>query len=469
MKRALVLGALAVTVAVALVGARAGRSDSCPTSNPPNELKVVAGAGQTAQLGHQFQTNLHVALANTNGCAVTGQLGGVFVNFVAPTSGASGVFASTGTNAVGVETDANGDASAPAFSANDTTGGYGVLAQSDYGTVQLSLFNTDSGLPAAIVATEGGGQSATAGATYAQPLQAKVVDAHGNPVQGATVNFAVGSSAGGASAAFAGGGAQTSVVTNSAGLAASPALVANGSPGSFAATASTAGVAAVASFALANHAAGGTVQSTATHALEATVRGRYARPLEARVLNANGQPVEGATVTFSINASDTGAGASFVAGGAQATALTGVDGRAVSPTLVAGKTAGVFTATASTNGAPPLAFTLTNVAAAPYSIGVGAASGTSAVAGTRFAVPLAVTVTDKSGNPVKGVVVVFAAPVRGATGRFTHSSRVARVSTNANGIAVAPPFTASRVAGGFVVTAAVAARRAAFALVNTSR
>jgi hypothetical protein len=46
---------------------------------------------------------------------------------------------------------------------------------------------------------------------------------------------------------------------------------------------------------------------------------------------------------------------------------------------------------------------------------------------------------------------------------------VVRVKTNADGIAVAPPFTANGKPGGFIVTATVAGTRAhaAFALVNT--
>jgi protocatechuate 3,4-dioxygenase beta subunit len=226
----------------------------------------------------------------------------------------------------------------------------------------------------------------------------------------------------------------------------------------------------------------------------ATVETHYRDRLQARVVDAAGQPLEGATVTFAIAAAADSAGASFLDGGTQATALTGTDGRAISPVLVANKTAGAFTATASTPGAEPLAFTLTNVAAAPYTVSAGAASGTSTVVGSRFGVPLAVTVSDKNGNPVKGAVVVFTAPAKGASGRFTirtrpahakanehgkagrklprrHLSRSARVPTNADGIAVAPPFTAGGTAGGFAVTAAVAgtSKRTAFALVDTPR
>src|SRR5262249_38421260 len=65
---------------------------ACPSSNPPNTLTLVAGSGQTAQLGKAFQSNLQVALANTNGCPLTGNLAGVNITFDAPGSGPSGFF-----------------------------------------------------------------------------------------------------------------------------------------------------------------------------------------------------------------------------------------------------------------------------------------------------------------------------------------------------------------------------------------
>jgi protocatechuate 3,4-dioxygenase beta subunit len=254
-------------------------------------------------------------------------------------------------------------------------------------------------------------------------------------------------------------------------------LLANGSPGKFAATASTGGLSSVAMFSLDNHAAAMTVSIVTRSDPAATVETHYRDRLQVRIVDSTGQPVEGATVTFAITAAENGAGASFLAGGTQASALTDTDGQAISPALVANKTAGAFTATASTTGAQPLAFTLTNVAASPYTISAGAASGTSTIVGTRFGVPLAVTVTDKNGNPVKGAVVVFGAPVKGPTGRFTirkpnkHASRTARTATNADGIAVAPPFIAGGTAGGFAVTASVRGteRSAAFALVAMPR
>ena len=467
----LVVSALIVTAALSAgTGSASATSTACPTSNHPNELVLAGGSAQTAQLGKPFQSPLQVELANTNGCPLTGNLAGVTVEFDAPGSGASGIFSSSGTHVAVVGTDAQGMATAPAFTANYTVGDYGVDAHSDFGTVNIDLANTASGLPSAIAALTGSGQQATVGAQYAQALQARVTDANGVPVQGAVVSFSVVAGPTGASASFLGGG-PASAVTDSNGLATAPPLLAGETPGRFTATASTDGLASVAMFSLDNHADAMALTVAADPGRTATVDTRYREPLHVRVVDGGGQPVEGATVTFAIDAPASGAGASFVGGGAQATELTDVNGVATSPGILANTVSGSFTVTAAAAGAPPAAFALTNVAARAASIAVGAAGGSSATVGTRFAVPLAVTVTDEDGNPVAHAKVVFSAPKKGATGRFTHTRRRVIVTTGVKGIAVAPGFTANGIAGGFVVMVSVpgSTARAAFALVNAPR
>jgi len=117
MRRVLVLGALVAVAALAVAGGSArGAASVCPTSNHPNELVLAGGSGQQAQLGKQFGQNLQVALANTNGCPLTGNLAGVTVNFDAPGSGASGIFASSGSREAYVGTDSQGVATAPRMS-----------------------------------------------------------------------------------------------------------------------------------------------------------------------------------------------------------------------------------------------------------------------------------------------------------------------------------------------------------------
>lgn len=472
MRRALALSGLMVAVALAGSGAAARAvTNPCPASNPPNELVLVGGSGRQAQLGTQFAQNLQVALANTNGCPVTGNLAGITVNFDAPGSGASGTFAGSGSRESYVGTDSQGVATAPAFTANFTAGNYTVDAHSDYGTVELYLSNTANGLPSAITATGTSSQEASVGGSYGQPLQARVTDANGNPVQGANVTFAILPGITGASANFVGGG--PNATTNSSGLATSPPLMANAVPGRFNATASTTGVSTLATYTLDNHAATTTLQTTSKHDPRAIVDSRYRSLLQARLLDANGQPIEGATVTFAITAAGNGAAASFLGGAGQATALTDANGLATAPPLIANKTAGSFTATASALGAGAGRYTLENVAAAPTSITAGAASGQSATVDGRFPIPLAVTVTDRNGNPVVGVTVTFAGPAKGPGGHFRKNAhaRIARVRTNGKGIAVAPPFSANASVGGYAVVATVKGRsvQTAFSLLNLPR
>lgn len=485
--------ALALAVALALgSGAAADVGSPCPSSNPPNEVVPAGGSGQTAQLGKPFPENFQVQLANTNGCPLTGSLAGINIDFDAPGSGPSGIFAGSGSREAVIGTDARGIAIAPTFTANDAAGNYTADAHSDYGSVEFFLSNTAAGLPAAITAAGTTGQEATIESRYPQPLTARVTDAGGSPVQGATVSFIVLPGATGAGASFLGGG-QASATTDSNGLASSPPLLANGIPGRFVAAASTDGISSVATYTLDNHAAAVTIASTTGTHERATVASRFLHSLQARVLDASGQPVEGTTVTFTISAADSGAGASFLGGTTQATALTDANGRASSPPLLANTTAGTFSATAAAAAAATAAeYTLTNRAGEPSTISAGTASGESTTVGTAFPIRLAVTVTDRYGNPIAHAPVRFTAPTRGASGRFlipqqpkkgratqgtrkkqrAHTfSRTAPVRTDTRGVAVAPALVANAKMGGYLVIATVRgmSRRASFALVNLGR
>lgn len=369
-------------------------TSNCPSSNPPNQMTLVAGTPQTAILQSAFASGLQLALTNSDGCPVTSAAAGIPVTFSAPAAGASGVFSSSGSNTVTVGADASGSVAAPTFTANSTAGSYTVTASSQYGSVSFSLTNTAAGVPARIVAIPLQRTSARVAARFPEPLQVRVLDAGGNPVAGATVTFTIGSATAGtcatsatasASASFAGGGAQATATTDASGLATSAAFTANTAAGSFTATAS--------------------------------------------VSSAGGSGNEGA-------------------------------GKGGGPTVTA------------------VSFSLSSLAGKPTKIAPGVGSTQSTPAGSAFPIRLAVTVTDADKNPVPGALVTFSAPAAG--GRFTlrsHGSRRHRarvsythmvaVKTGVCGIAVAPPFTASRQPGGYIVKASARpARSASFALVN---
>jgi hypothetical protein len=472
---------------------------SCPASNPPNELTLAGGTPQTAELDSPFGSPFQVALAASNGCPITTALAGTAVTFSAPASSASGRFATSGTSSVTVGTDPTGSASAPMFTANDIAGSYTVTASSSYGSVSFSLSNSAAGIAAALLRQTPVSQAASVNAEYGAPLRVLVRDADGNPVEGVTVTFTLGSSGSGAGAdsssaagadnssaagaTFITGQAQATETSNASGIATSRRFSANATAGSFDATAATAGVGEPATFSLDNLAGKPPViRPLGTDRAVASIGTRYRRALAVEVVNAHGRPVEGATVTFTLGAATVGAGGSgstgssaggsFVGGANTATATTNAAGRAVSPAFAANTVAGTFTATASIAATPTIAsFALRNLAGKPATVTAGVAASEQTTLGSRFPLRLAVTVEDNDDNAVAGATVTFTAPVSGASGRFASPhhgrARTVRVKTGRTGVAVAPAFSANRTAGGYIVTATVkGAPTAAFALVN---
>jgi hypothetical protein len=314
---------LLLSVALALAGsglgigvARATADDSpnpaCPAVNAPNTLILAGGTPQTAALETPLAGTLQVALASTNGCPLTTALAGLPVTFSAPASGASGVFAASGSNTLTVGTDASGTATAAMFSANGTAGSYAIVANSAYGSVSFAVTNSAAGLPAAMRVAGRASQSATVSTRYKHPLAVKLLDARGRPVQGLSVTFTLGAgvpgasgAGGGAGASFSGGASQATVRTNSAGIATSPHFEAGAAAGTFTATAVLAengelGSPRGVNFALRNLAgmpasvaAGAAASETAATGAHFTIR------LAVTVRDANANPVPHAIVTFS--------------------------------------------------------------------------------------------------------------------------------------------------------------------------
>ncbi|MGA9876747.1 MAG: hypothetical protein WBQ21_13160 [Solirubrobacteraceae bacterium] len=299
-------------------------TSNCPSSNPPNQLTLVAGTPQTAILQSTFGTGLQVALSNNDGCPVTGAAG-IPVTFSAPSTGASGVFSTSGSNTVTVGSDASGNVAAPTFTANDTQGSYTLTASSQYGSVSFSLTNTAVGIPAKITAIPLTSRSASVTGRYPQPLQVKALDANGNPVAGATVTFTLGTGSASAcgtstsaGASFIGGSAQATATTGANGVAISPAFTANSTAGSFTATAavsgkepsggagkepssgSGSGAATPVSFALSNLAGKPLKLTTGVGATQSTTAGTpFPIRLAVTVTDAEKNPVPDAQIAFS--------------------------------------------------------------------------------------------------------------------------------------------------------------------------
>jgi len=328
-----------------------------------------------------------------------------------------------------------------------------------------------TGTLAGLQVTAGSPQLAKVGTAFADPLEVEVVDTGGCPLANEDVVFTAPGT--GPSASFDGGLTADTVTTNAQGVATAPTLTANDISGSFTVTAGIQNTLYAVSFDLTNTTTGvaSTVTEVSGNSQSAAVGAEFNSPLEVSVTDANGAAVPGTTVNFAV-VTTSGAGATFVGGGAAAAVQTGATGTATSPQLVAGSTVGTFTVTATVSGvSSPVTFTLTNVASAPTTLTVGTGSSQNTELGTAFAVPLAVTVTDNNGNDVVGASVTFSAPSSGPGGVFAGSGTTAVVLTDSSGIATAPDFSADQVAGGYIVTATVAglSSEATFALVNTAR
>ncbi|HEV2522845.1 MAG TPA: hypothetical protein VGT24_10735, partial [Candidatus Acidoferrales bacterium] len=206
-------------------------------------------------------------------------------------------------------------------------------------------------------------------------------------------------------------------------------------------------------------ATGGTPQS-------ATINQPFATQLQATLKDALNNPMVGVTVTFTAPAS----GASGTFAGGVNTATTDALGVATAPVFTANSTAGPYTVTASASGVnTPANFSLTNLAGAPASIAATAGTPQSAAINTTFATQLQATVKDASNNPVNGVTVTFTVPASGASGTFAGGVNTA--TTNTQGIATAPVFTANGTVGGpYTVTASVGGvgTQASFSLTNVT-
>jgi protocatechuate 3,4-dioxygenase beta subunit len=389
-------------------------------------------------------------------------------------------------------------AGGPAAAAAETQG---TGSESTGATGSTGSNCPSSNSPNTITLVAGTPQSATLQTAFATSLQVALTNSDGCAVTGAAgtpVTFTAPSS--GASGAFSASGSDTVTVgADASGAVAAPAFTANDIAGSYTVTASS--QYGSVSFSLTNAVAGvpARIVAVSPSSQSAGVTGSYRQPLQVQVLDADGNPVAGTTVTFTLGGSggagsdvcetSSSAGASFLGGATQASETTGATGVASSPPFTANSAAGPFTATAAlassagaggsdsgtaAGSATPVSFALRNLAGKPAKLAPGVGATQSTPAGARFPIRLAVTATDAEGNRVPDALVTFSAPTRGPSGRFatrSHSRRrelsEVKVNANACGIAVAPPFTANRQQGGYVVEARAGhARAAAFALVN---
>jgi len=215
------------------------------TSGPPASIAATSGSLQDAQVGTAFGAPLVATVVDANQNPVTG----ASVTFTAPATGTGGAFASNSSNTETDTTNASGQATSSAFTADATAGAYAVTATVTGVTTGVNFQLTNvTGALISIAATSGAPQSTPVLANFSVPLVATVLDGSQNPVSGALVTFEV--PAAGPGGTFAGG--VNTAKTNASGVATSAAFTANGSVGTYTVTATVASGAEPANFTLTN-------------------------------------------------------------------------------------------------------------------------------------------------------------------------------------------------------------------------
>jgi len=206
----------------------------------------------------------------------------------------------------------------------------------------------------------------------------------------------------------------------------------------------------------------------------ATVNTAFAAPLRAVVRDGSnnpGSPISGVSVTFT--APNSGQSGLFTGGLISVTVQTDLSGKAQTPTFTANTVAGQYNVVATVNNYPAAGsanFVLTNTPGAPASITAFAGTPQNTPVGTAYPTNLVALVKDSFQNPVGGATVTFAAPGSGPSGNFPGNVGSVNTTTQADGKATAPIFTANGQNGSFNVTASVlgspGAGTATFVLTN---
>ena len=410
-------------------------------------LTIQDGNSQSATVGTAFSKALQLVAKDAYGNLVPG----LSVTFTAPSTGASGSFATLAT----VTTNASGVATSPAFTANTVASAYQVVASASGVTSQNFSLTNNAGAASGFAIVAGNNQTVTVGNAFATALQVRITDSYGNGVPGVNVQFTVPGT--GAGASFAGSNV---VATNSQGLAIAPILTANTIAGSYSVVASATGLSNQ-TFNLTNSTSGAAIAVAGGNNQSATVGSAFGTALQVKFSDSFGNPVSGVSVTFAAPAS--GASGTF---SGNTTVTSNAAGIAAAPAFTANGKAGSFTVTASAANIGSVNFTLTNTAGAAASIVATSGNNQSATVNTAFGSPLIARVLDSYGNPVSGTSVTFSEPGSGALAVFGGSTVV---MSNADGMVASPTLSANTVSGSYIVTASAAnVSSAQFTLTNSA-
>jgi filamentous hemagglutinin family protein len=302
-------------------------------------ITPLAGAGQSTTVNTAFSTALQAKVVEN---LFNNPLAGINVSFSTPSTGASGSFSNNT-----VTTDAAGIATASTLTANTQAGTYQASANSGNLNANFNLTNNPD--VASIISILGGNnQSTVVAKNFTTNLQVKITDQYNNPIPNATVSFAAPSS--GASANFS---SNSSLTTDSNGIATASNLTANTQAGSYQVTANSGNLNA--NFNLTNNPdvasiisiMGGNNQST-------VVAKNFTTNLQVKITDQYNNPIPNATVSFA--APSSGASANFSSNSSLTTDSNGI---ATASNLTANTQAGSYQATAN-SGNLNANFNLTN-------------------------------------------------------------------------------------------------------------
>lgn len=413
----------AVTDGTATIRATAGTvtgSAEVRVARRASRMSILAGNNQTGRAGEFLPIAPAVRIADANDHPVAG----VAVSFLILSGNGQIETAAT-------TTDANGIARAGGWMLGGTLGEQTLRATASSFDPVIFVATATAGAPSNLAIHAGDNQTADAGTAVPTPPAVRVTDLFGNPVAGATVQFAV----------VAGGGAVTgaSPTTDANGIAAVGSWTLGNTAGENRLTATVSGVTPVTFVATGeSDPVPTTISIHAGDDQTAAVGHAVAIAPAVRVTDASNNPMSGVTVTFA-----TSNGASVT----DAVVVTNADGVATVGTWTLGTTPGEYQLTATVEGLTPVTFTATAHVGAPTTLTIHAGNDQSSTVATAVAVDPAVRVTDAYGNAVAGVTVQFAVAQGG--GQVTDAAPV----TDANGIATIGSWTLGNTPGENQLTA----------------
>jgi hypothetical protein len=430
-------------------------------STTPASITAAGGSGQSTTAGTSFSTALLARVTDSTGAGVPN----VPVTFTAPDAGASGTFAG-GTAAVSVSSDQAGQATAPAFTANSTSGSYAVTAATPGIATKASFALTN----------------ASASATSSAP-----------PSSSSTPSSTPSSPTGSPSSSSGAGSTTTSFAMSADSYVRSDQPDANfGAKYVLATEASSSATPTITTYLtstvknLTGAVTSATLQlySYATSSLGVKVSTTSSNWTESG-LTYNNAPAVGATVGTGPNivlnswasidmtstVSKNGTYSFAVTTARTADNQFGSRESGFPPKLVVTTTPSATSPTPSPTPTPtspsPSPSPSTSTTGSTVSVVGGGVQ--SAMVGAAFAAPLAVNVRSSDGTPLSGAAVTFTAPATGASAAFPGAAATVTVQTDSAGNATSPPVTANPTAGTYSVTASTnsAAQSAAFTLTNT--